>query len=67
MFVWYLKRLIQEKKCLFIHGAKTATLLTKAGPWITELKKTRPVRVATIAMVNKDTHPYGLSLYENGG
>ena len=39
---------------LFIHGARAAALLTREpGPWITELKKRRPVSVAIVAMANK--------------
>ncbi|MDE9566859.1 IS110 family transposase, partial [Xenorhabdus bovienii] len=41
-------------RTLFIHGAKTATLLTKTpSPWVTELKKRRPVCVAVVGMANK--------------
>lgn len=41
-------------RTLFIHGARAAALLTKdPGPWITELKKRRPVSVAIVAMANK--------------
>uniref|UniRef100_UPI0010F6EF00 transposase n=1 Tax=Escherichia albertii TaxID=208962 RepID=UPI0010F6EF00 len=41
-------------RTLFIHGARAAALLTKEpGLWITELKKHRPVGVATVAMANK--------------
>lgn len=41
-------------RTLFIHGARAAALLTKEpGLWITELKKRRPVGVATVAMANK--------------
>lgn len=62
MLVWCPDRLAQERKSacrgiskrgdiylqtLFIHGARAAALLTKEpGPWITELKKRRPVGVA---------------------
>ncbi|EOG3000530.1 IS110 family transposase [Salmonella enterica] len=41
-------------RILFIHGARAAALLAKeSGPWITELKKRRPTRVAIVAMANK--------------
>ncbi len=41
-------------RTLFIHGARAAALLTREpGPWITELKKRRPVSVAIVAMANK--------------
>lgn len=41
-------------RTLFIHGARSAALLTKEpGLWITELKKRRPTGVATVAMANK--------------
>ncbi|MGJ0638864.1 IS110 family transposase [Xenorhabdus bovienii] len=41
-------------RTLFIHGARVATLLTKTPlPWVTELKKRRPVCVAIVGMANK--------------
>ncbi len=41
-------------RTLFIHGARAAASLTReAGPWITELKKSRTTIVATVAMANK--------------
>ena len=41
-------------RMLFIHGARSAALLSKEpGPWITELIKRRPVNVAVVAMANK--------------
>lgn len=41
-------------RTLFIHGARSASLLAKdPGPWITELKKRRPAAVAIVAMANK--------------
>lgn len=41
-------------RTLFIHGARSAALLTKEpDPWITELKKRRPTGVAIVAMANK--------------
>ncbi|MBD2816848.1 IS110 family transposase, partial [Xenorhabdus sp. Flor] len=41
-------------RTLFIHGARAVTLLTKTpSPWVTELKKRRPVCVAVVEMANK--------------
>ncbi|MDE9488224.1 IS110 family transposase [Xenorhabdus bovienii] len=41
-------------RTLFIHGARVAVLLTKTPlPWVTELKKRRPVCVAIVGMANK--------------
>lgn len=41
-------------RTLLIHGARAAALLTKEPlPWVTELKKRRPVSVAIVAMANK--------------
>lgn len=41
-------------RTLFIHGARAAALLAKEpSPWITELKKRRPISVAIVAMANK--------------
>ncbi|PHM39914.1 transposase [Xenorhabdus miraniensis] len=41
-------------RTLFIHGARVATLLTKTPlPWVTGLKKRRPVCVAIVGMANK--------------
>lgn len=41
-------------RTLFIHGARAATLLTKTpSPWVTKLKKRRPVCIAIVGMANK--------------
>ncbi|MDE9555320.1 IS110 family transposase [Xenorhabdus bovienii] len=41
-------------RTLFIHGARVATLCTKKpSPWVSELKKRRPVSVAIVGMANK--------------
>jgi transposase len=41
-------------RTLFIHGARSASLVAKEpGQWITELKKRRPTSVAIVAMANK--------------
>lgn len=41
-------------RTLFVHGARAASLVAKEpGPWITELKKRRPIGVLIVAMANK--------------
>lgn len=41
-------------RTLFIHGARSASLVAKEpGPWIAELKKRRPTGVVITAMANK--------------
>ncbi len=41
-------------RTLFIHGSRVATLTTKTPlPWVTELKKRRPICVAIVGMANR--------------
>jgi transposase len=41
-------------RTLLIHGARSVLMHAKnPGPWVTELKKRRPMNVAVVALANK--------------
>ncbi|CDH33439.1 hypothetical protein XBI1_2650017 [Xenorhabdus bovienii str. Intermedium] len=43
-----------DRRTLFIYGARVTTLCTeKPSPWVSELKKRRPVSAAIVGMANK--------------